>query len=430
MTLRAIVAMSFLAPFAACAEDPIPVGPEVISRIESRDIPVMPRMKLDVLVVVDTAPTMEGEQGALAANARTIMQTLEAMEQGAPDTHIAVVSSDLGTLGHDVGDARCSGDGDGGRMSTHQCGVVGDYIVRGRDRHGTPRPNYLGSLEETFACIATSLGADGCPWRQPLEAMRAALAQGRTNGFLRDDAALVVVFVGDGDDCSAADPMLYAGPDGSPTGPFACFAHGVVCDGVDDPETPGPRTGCRARETPVLHDLDSYVTELKSLKAHERDVAIGLITADGEVSVEPGPALAPSCQAGSVAGTPAIRLRAFAAQFDDRHVVTSLCDPDWTETLSQAEGMQRYLLSLPCVLGTPVDLGPTLRGLQPDISAAFIQVEDQNIVDERVLPACGSEEPCYALEPSPWCGDPGLRITWRPYLSYAPTYLRMQILVE
>jgi hypothetical protein len=59
-----------------------------------------------------------------------------------------------------------------------------------------------------FSCIA-QLGPDGCGYEQSLEAMYRALDPAVNPGFIRDDAALAVLFITDEDDCSARDTSLY-----------------------------------------------------------------------------------------------------------------------------------------------------------------------------------------------------------------------------
>jgi hypothetical protein len=311
------------------------------SRVEHRWFPLPYMAKLDILVVVDSAPTMEGEQATLALNARAIVDVLR-QYGGLPDLHLAVVDSDLGTLGVDVGDPRCASSGSAGRLTTRGCGVAREYLAREIDAWGEPHENYTGDLADAFACVVERVGVNGCPWRQPLEAMRRGLDHGSRIGFLRDDAILAVVFLGDADDCSAADSALYApsSPNAGPRDPFRCFVHGVVCDGVDDPDAPGPRTGCGVRaDDLLLRSIVEYKASLLAWKPDPRNVVVAAVTPAGDVVVEPGPHLAESCRAGTSAGTPAIRMRAFLEQFPDRHVYTSTCEDDWTGALGQISSL-------------------------------------------------------------------------------------------
>lgn len=116
----------------------------------------------------------------------------------------------------------------------------------------------------------------GCTVEQPLEAMAKALlphtapftyiagaARGDVEnaGFLRDDSVLVVLFVGDEDDCSLVDPHLFEQADagrGRDAGP--------------------PILGCSLADPRQLHPVERYTDVLRWLRpGHPERVVLGMI---------------------------------------------------------------------------------------------------------------------------------------------------------
>ncbi|HTU60000.1 MAG TPA: hypothetical protein VMF89_16220, partial [Polyangiales bacterium] len=93
----------------------------------------------------------------------------------------------------------------------------------------TPEKSSVEDVALKFGCVA-QLGVNGCGYEQQLESMWRALApssdisfsggssgqgapSGLNNGFLRDDAVLVVIVVSDEEDCSSPDAsrdLVYA----------------------------------------------------------------------------------------------------------------------------------------------------------------------------------------------------------------------------
>lgn len=116
----------------------------------------------------------------------------------------------------------------------------------------------------------------GCTVEQPLEAMAKALlprdapfayVAGRprgdtTNaGFLRDDSVLVVLFVGDEDDCSVLDADVFERPDAGA-----------------DRDASLPVLGCRLARPGQLYPLERYEAALRWLRpAHPERVVLGMI---------------------------------------------------------------------------------------------------------------------------------------------------------
>ena len=225
---------------------------------------------VDLLLVIDNSGSMASEQTRLAAELDRLvrMLTLGDRAPDAPadadrsnkaryfnpvkDLHIGVVSTNVGGVddayGHGDALTSCHGDGDGGRLRSDtriaRDGVTatssrefmgyseGDVVVAPDPSCALPPgPSYLAfspggpsTAEEVIARFrcAARLGVQGCPFEQPLEAMRRALSMGpsaspftdaaqaaevraHNAGFLREEALLAVVHISDEDDCSITD---------------------------------------------------------------------------------------------------------------------------------------------------------------------------------------------------------------------------------
>lgn len=173
--------------------------------------------KIDFLFVVDNSGSMSDEQNALAVSFGGFIDSIQNTVM-AQDYQIMVIDTDAGSPfeeacipmcflfpecmgypcdmlpmaeGCDVAlGAGLIADPDG-----QTCGIVGDkrYMVDGQ-------PDLAG----TFECIA-KVGTDGDGSERPMEAMVAAIAGlskpgGCNEGFVRDDALLVVTYITDEED--------------------------------------------------------------------------------------------------------------------------------------------------------------------------------------------------------------------------------------
>ena len=156
------------------------------------DIPVGVAFETDILVVIDSSPAMAPHADRAIPQIAKLFGSLA--QQGDPDWHLAVITSDLG--GPD-----CSERGDDGRFRSD--GLVGSpFLIEWRHFDGRHTANYQDTLETAFARIAT-VGTSGCPRQQPLAAIRRALEdQPRNAGFRRDGAGLMILVVSAGDDAS------------------------------------------------------------------------------------------------------------------------------------------------------------------------------------------------------------------------------------
>src|SRR5512135_1990238 len=163
---------------------------------------------LDLLFVIDNTANAD-EQTVFAANFPQFVAKLDALPGGRPNLHIGVVTStvDIGVQGFGPGCPSPDPNDNGLLQNTPRitgCSPpTGRFITDIKNSTGGRTTNYSGTLDQAFSCIA-QVGAAGCGFEAPLEAMKRALDGSRPEnaGFLRDDANLVVVLLTDEDDCS------------------------------------------------------------------------------------------------------------------------------------------------------------------------------------------------------------------------------------
>ena len=189
------------------------------------DVNTMTGCQVDFLFVIDNSVSMADNQNALLTSFPGFMDTIQNTLDATDDYHIMVVDTDEDTRCSPEGCANpdnwanqlCFGpqNGDacdvvleecdttlgagvvhpvGGSASNEICEFQGDnrYILG----------NEEDDLAATFACAA-QVGEAGHPSERPMDAMVAAVANeingpgGCNDGFLRDDAILVVTFISD-----------------------------------------------------------------------------------------------------------------------------------------------------------------------------------------------------------------------------------------
>ncbi len=332
----------------------------------------LPTSAVDILLVVDDSESMAPYQERLSRALPSMYEDLVRRLGDRLDIHVGVVTTDLGADGYDSiagcndhgGDqgiigrvggldmaARCLDSGErylvdlaprdcdilryaDGRCGQNDCDETncafepGSSLVRD-DATGCPRcRNFQGQAADAFSCLV-SLGSGGCGFEQPLEAMRLALDGNPANrGFLRSDSLLVVLFLSDEDDCSAADAGDLFDPDPaveSQLGPltsYRCTRYGVQCN--ESMEEPGHKSDCGpVQGGRLLEDPRDSVEFLSRLHGPGRLVAARVTGPfDGSLSVVEGSmpgrlTLGFSCTLGSrdQGAQPAVRLAWFTRQF-------------------------------------------------------------------------------------------------------------------
>lgn len=420
-------------------------------------IPLPVQTAVDLLFVVDDSPSMAGHQDWLATNAARFADILANIEGGLPDLHFGVVSTS------EVLDSRCTpraGEGRGTLVDTPAEGRACDpglapgarFFSNTIDLDTQERVvNYRGTLADGLACLLPR-GASGCEIEQPFAAATRALdgSNAANAGFLREDASLLVVFIGNDDDCSTADPASLFDPARTDLGPadaFRCAQAALVCDGAALGRSAGPREACVARQDGPLVAPRAFADVLRRLKpdAPHRVIVAAAVGDPGQVAVVLGDALpdqgavqlAPSCVAlGAPAGDPfagarpGVRFAALLDEFPNRATFGSFCDADLSPLLA------RYAERLPELIGNPCldddvaldDLDPAAPGLQLECSATDRTEPYTEHELQRVLPRCamldaetpdrlGSTQPCWYTvvdEASCGSGTNGVRLGFLP----------------
>lgn len=158
--------------------------------------------KVDILFVIDNSGSMADEQEKLVANFPIFADEIQTTLAEVNDYHVGVVSTDNYALG--LFSPGINSDNPGCRVlgsliTSTNSGNCGPYVEGGR--YMTEQDN----LQTAFSC-AGNLGDTGSGLEQVAGAMTAAIAPalngaGSCNdGFIRDDALLVIVLISDEND--------------------------------------------------------------------------------------------------------------------------------------------------------------------------------------------------------------------------------------
>jgi hypothetical protein len=349
--------------------------------------PPPPTRDVDILFMIDNSSDAQDAQQALLRNFPRLTSVLEALPEGEPNLHIAVVSSDMGA---GVGINACVGEGDGGvfRYTAHSSPPGSVPVFTCTDttlQDGATYiasdngiANYTAPVATVFQCIA-NLSFTGCGFESPLGSVARALgADGRAPpaenlGFLRPDALLVIVILSPEDDCSTKDghtsPFYdidrntLSGPLG-PVQSFRCNEFGHVCDqGAPNRNAPTKMTtdvveytNCRSNENSLfLRSVGSFAEAIRRLKSHpdERILVASIVgVPEGDpngtipylvrwvpapvVDNGPWPYVGPGCGANSTGilfGSPAVRLAEFTRLFGTNGLLYSVCENDYGPTM-------------------------------------------------------------------------------------------------
>ncbi|HSN27103.1 MAG TPA: hypothetical protein VLT45_12480 [Kofleriaceae bacterium] len=393
---------------AACTSNNVVVG----DLQEVTTLKAIPNHELDVLFVVDNSPSMLDKQQSLATNFPRMIDVLATLDDGVPDLHIGVVTSDLGTSGSQTppgptigtpGVGGCAGTGDAGALR-QTTAMTAPYLADG---------TYTGALRDAFATLAR-VGDGGCGFEQHLGAMRRALDSNATNaGFLRDSANLAVVILADEDDCSVADSAFFGtDPALGPLQSFRCFQFGVQCD--PDDTTPGAKTNCHPRSGSYLDEVASYADFLVNLKGDARKVMVAGVVGDpSSVAVNlqappgggtPIPTLAHSCTFtgpdGSESADPAVRIASFLDQFPGRARLTSICNDDLSGAVADIGHSAKQLMGDPCLDTSALADTSDAPGVQP--ACEVTDVRDAAPSAPSTIPPCDAgASTCYELAADP-----------------------------
>lgn len=406
-----------------CADDVAPAS-SLVSSYQPFE-----RRPVDVLLVIDDSPSMHGHQATLAANLGAFAHVFAA-EDLLLDVRVAVVTTS-------VAGPTCAGAfARGGELLTDACAMLPSSAFVGPGEHESeildssdlrdatcslaslerrispideletdlalrpwfeaPTNSYGGNLAEglTLPAALTNVGLrgfGGCEFESPLAAADLALARVRTAGdpafgFLRTGAPLLIVFIGDEDDCShpassatVFDPMgervFWSNPDADTPTSAVCHNASTACD-EQSCEIVDRDLGGELTTDPLAAVLDpvaGFAAELDGLRA-EREVAIlviGGVGANGQLAWPAGApddpedldwrarfGWSPGCVgANGVSGQPPGRLHALASAQDAEPLAASICANDWTGVLVPV-GTGPSIVQPWCA---PPEVGPALE---------------------------------------------------------------------
>jgi len=382
---------------------------------------------VDILFVIDDSLSMADEQAQLGIWSSKLFEVLSASGE-LPDLQIAVTSSSVAIASI----PQCS-NGMGGSLHVGGATLQHGRFIRdvagpsGRDR------NYSGTLAETFAKMAR-VGDSGCGFEQPFKAARLALS-GNPEGFLRDDALLVVVFVTDEDDCSARDATLFgdqyadACSELGTNTSYRCFEHGVRCyDGKGSREF-GERRNCRPDEiSPYVESVSGFAAFLKGLKTNPAQVVVAAIYGkpnyvsaipDERVTTHSTPRLADVCGTGGKEGsgaTPAIRMNALLAEFGGRASQSSICDSELSWAMRDIGSVTRRAATRSHCLGGPlIDADAAAPGIQPACRVEGVSDVGTELERRIEVPACdvAGGTRCFTIDIDAACAETETQLAFR-----------------
>ncbi len=159
---------------------------------------------VDILFVIDNSPSMGDNQRKLIENYEVFVAGVTALADSRASIHLGVVTTDA----YEHNGAGCQGLGD---LVVKTGGWGSSEAVCGPYAEGAHYMTDADDLDETFRCAA-QVGTMGETFEQPMRAAIEAIGGGDSGprecneGFVRDGAMMVIVFVTDED--GELDPML------------------------------------------------------------------------------------------------------------------------------------------------------------------------------------------------------------------------------
>ncbi|HTJ41711.1 MAG TPA: hypothetical protein VL463_06425 [Kofleriaceae bacterium] len=354
---RALAALLVLT--AACTND-VQVG-QPLRRV--LDVPPDRPGALDVLFVID--PGTSADAGAFFDELQT------RLGDSLPDLHVGVISSELARNAQPAG---CDGEHNGAlRAGDGTCTANGArFLVDAASGNGLRVRNYDGAIGGAFACLA-DLPASTCSASQPMTALRVALGvdsleglPAANQGFLRNDAMLLVVVVSSRDDCSP-DPLQpqFFSPGEFGSKPIAERCHDAQA------KTDGP-----------LVAPSAIADDVRALK---RDPSMVMIAG---VFAPPSGACASNAE-------PGVRLSVLMGELPSRYAYASICDGGPADQMRAiAHSVARVLGRSHCLLG-------------PLPSHAACRAYAETDLEQRSIPRCDASTggSCFTLGASDSCSD-------------------------
>nr|HEX4316354.1 hypothetical protein [Kofleriaceae bacterium] len=413
---------------------------------------------IDILFLIDDSPSMADKQRNIGQNFPNFINVLNTIQGGLPNVHIGVTTSDGGSQGADdsgpgpnVGSpgtqGGCFGKGKGGVLQTYASagGVMttgGAFLSDVSAASGSGRTqNFTGDLATAFQQVATAAGVAGCGFEQHLEMAKQALnpmnstTSAANAGFLRDDAFLAVIILGDEDDCSMAHTGDFltdnASIDGQlgPLESFRCTRFGVTCDQggttPDEMNQIGAKGQCHSNEDKTyLTDVQRYVDFFHSVKTDPNSVIVADIggpstpvaTETRTINGQAQPALAHSCNytdpmGGLEVADPTVRVSQFINAFPNRSTFQTICTDDLSDGLTLIAQLLKSVVGSPCIDGVLADVDPNTPGPQYDCSVSDVTDPGKADQTESIIPECDNQTspdssssfPCWAIQMNAEC---------------------------
>ncbi len=344
--------------------------------------------KVDVLLVVDNSPSMSDEGRTLADSLREFALVYD-QSPSSLDYRIAVTTTHVTGPDCEVGpgdgalqlractehleDFVASGsaespDADLRETCQDTCPLTGISTLPTAAGDGVPRPRpWLQrdrghgnipervSMEDALVC-AGQVGLAGCEAEAPIAAAATALRRMQdpadpNYGFLRDDAGLAIVFIGDEDDCSRTDGALDPLSEGGGALSVACWNEGARCESTPQ------GVWCDPSPSERLVDIEGFLEQLDEIEdAKERFIGLDqqyvFVSAiagvppgfpDEPQRFEPGDdadfveafGTGPGCALNERMAAPTVRLRDVADAFSPwNYNLVSSCFESWVRALA------------------------------------------------------------------------------------------------
>lgn len=180
-----------------------------LGSVPDADLDTDPCGRVDLLFVVDNSGSMGDEQQHLVASFPGFIDGIESILGDDTDYHVGVITTDENEF-NGIGCRRI------GALTTQTGGDLSSDAECGPYVGGFGYMTPQDALDESFACAA-QVGIDGDGIERPMDAVAAALGVAGGNvmlcndGFLRDDALLVLTIITDEEDDgqSEGDPATW-----------------------------------------------------------------------------------------------------------------------------------------------------------------------------------------------------------------------------
>lgn len=194
-----IAAVGLLGSASACGRTPFdPRALEPLEELLPEDDPVSEGCrKVDYLFVIDNSASMADNQQKLIDSFDGFISAVQQTQEGLDSVHVGVVTTDV----YAANSEPCAALGG---LVTQTAGYNSSEAQCGPYAEGYNFMTEADDLATAFPCAA-QVGTTGSTSEAPLEALTSAATkmhgEGECNeGFMRDDALLVVVIVTDEDD--------------------------------------------------------------------------------------------------------------------------------------------------------------------------------------------------------------------------------------